>query len=106
AYDIAKRLLEKCRKGDRRATQTIVDVTGGTRSIQVGVLLACLGRNQDIQLIGSPYDAAGDPITTDSFPIIVHFEPEIRWRAELFFRSLSTMGRAIAGSTSPPKPAV
>ncbi|HEY6137623.1 MAG TPA: hypothetical protein VI670_07655 [Thermoanaerobaculia bacterium] len=82
AYDIAKRILEKCRKGDRRATQTLVDVTGGTRSIQVGVLLACLGRNQDIQLIGSPYDAAGDPITTDSFPIIVHFEPEIRWRAE------------------------
>jgi hypothetical protein len=77
AYERTKGLLESLGRA-----RTLVDVTGGMRSIQVGVLLACLGRNQDVQLIGSPYDDAGNPITHESFPVVIHFEPEIPERRE------------------------
>jgi hypothetical protein len=58
-------------------SQTIVDVTGGTRSMQVGVLLACLGSEQDILLIGAPYDEQGLPKSKEAYPILIHFAPSI-----------------------------
>jgi hypothetical protein len=58
-------------------SQTIVDVTGGTRSMQVGVLLACLGSEQDILLIGAPYDEQGVSKNKEAYPILIHFAPSI-----------------------------
>ena len=39
----------------------LVDLTGGVRSMQVGVLLACLRPEQDIHLVGSRYTQDGKP---------------------------------------------
>ena len=58
-------------------SQTIVDVTGGTRSMQVGVLLACLGNEQDILLIGVPYDEQGLSKKKKAYPLLIHFAPSI-----------------------------
>ena len=63
-------------------SQTIVDVTGGTRSMQVGALLACLGSEQDILIIGAPYDEQGSPKSSEAYPILVHFEPSIPMKDE------------------------
>jgi hypothetical protein len=63
-------------------SQTIVDVTGGTRSMQVGVLLACLGSEQDVLLIGAPYDEQGKPRRTEAYPLLIHFAPSIPVRDE------------------------
>lgn len=63
-------------------SQTIVDVTGGTRSMQVGALLACLGSEQDILLIGAPYDEQGRPKSREAYPILVRFDPSIPMKDE------------------------
>jgi len=81
AYEKTKLIFSDLRKDglyDPSDSRTLVDITGGPRALQVGVLLACLGRDQNIHLIGSPYGADGRPITKESFPMIVHFVPHLR----------------------------
>ena len=85
AYEKTKLLFKNLRRDklyDPRHSHTLVDATGGTRAMQTGVLLACLGRDQNIHLIGSKYGADGRPIAGQYFPMIIHFAPHLRWDSE------------------------
>lgn len=55
--------------------EIIADFTSGFRSISLGIILSCLDRDHDIQMIGAHYDATGRPKSSESFPIIFTFEP-------------------------------
>ena len=55
----------------------IADFTSGFRSLTLGMILASLDRDRDIQLIGTHYDANGR-WTDERFPIIFRFEPVLR----------------------------
>ncbi len=68
--------LEKQKRYDRE--RTLVDVTGSVRGMQMGALLACLHPDQDVHVIGTKYKPNGDPDFAQSFPILIHFEPEIK----------------------------
>jgi hypothetical protein len=57
-----------------QAQEVIADFTGGTRSMTLGMILACLDGDRDIEMIGTHYDAAGNP-KGPIFPIIFSFEP-------------------------------
>jgi hypothetical protein len=81
AYEKTKLIFNDLRKAalyDPSASRTLVDITGGPRAMQIGVLLACLGRDQNIHLIGSKYGPDGLPIANESFPMIVRFVPHLR----------------------------
>jgi hypothetical protein len=55
-------------------SRILVDLTGGTTPMKVGALLACLGRDQDVHVVGSHYDA--ERRIKESFPMVVQFWPE------------------------------
>jgi len=79
SYDAVKTVFAKMRKIDAKGYQPkesriIVDVTGGTKSMSTGAILACLRPDQDIHLIGSRYDDTGRPV--ESFPLLVTFKPD------------------------------
>ncbi|NKQ38575.1 MAG: hypothetical protein HF967_03715 [Methanosarcinales archaeon] len=56
----------------------IVDVTGGTKSMNLGLILASLHKDKDLQIIGSDYDLNGDVIRDKSRSIRIHFSPKIK----------------------------
>jgi hypothetical protein len=79
AYEKTKLIFRDLRRANLYdSLHTLVDATGGTRALQTGVLLACLGRDQNIHLIGSKYGTDGRPIPGQSFPMIIHFAPHLR----------------------------
>lgn len=56
----------------------IVDVTGGTLNMSLGLILASLPEDRDIQVIGTEYNSDGQPVGGDkSYPVRIHFKPEI-----------------------------
>jgi len=57
--------------------EIIADFTGGMRSMPLGMILACLDSDRDIQMIGTHYDAAGKP-TEALFPIVFKFQAIVR----------------------------
>lgn len=83
AHAVARRIfdrLQREKRYDPDGSAILVDVTGGPRSMTVGVLLACLRPEQDLHLVGSRYDAAGNPDPASSFPMVIHFEPDLRFK--------------------------
>lgn len=61
------------------ARDIIADVTGGVTAMKVGTVLACLAKDQDVQVIGSLYDeVTGKPKGgVDSFPILIRYAPRL-----------------------------
>lgn len=57
--------------------ELVADMTTGMRSMVLGMVLACLDREHDIEFVGARYDANGDPIQTDTAPVIFSFEPHL-----------------------------
>lgn len=51
----------------------IADCTGGTKSMTLGVILACLEEDRDIQLIGSKYLQDGKPDGATASPMIFEY---------------------------------
>ncbi len=56
-----------------KESDIVADCTGGTKSMTLGVILACLEENRDLQLIGSKYKEDGRPDSSSSFPIIFEY---------------------------------
>lgn len=54
----------------------VADITGGFRSLPLGMTLACLDKERIIQFVGTAYDENGRP-TGDLFPILFTFEVEL-----------------------------
>ncbi len=59
--------------------QMVADITTGVRSMTMGMVLACLDRDQDVEVVGTRYDDRGRP-TGDLFPLIFRFEPDLKDR--------------------------
>ena len=57
----------------------VADTTTGVRSMLLGMVFACLEREQDIELVGTRYADTGGFMPNTSFPII--FDYELRMRA-------------------------
>lgn len=58
-------------------SQLVADITSGIRSMSLGMVLACLDKERDIELIGTRYSNDGLPVG-DLTPIIYSFAPEIQ----------------------------
>lgn len=56
--------------------EMIADITSGFRAMTLGMILACLDGDRDIQLMGTRYDQQGNP-ESSLFPI--RFPFEIQW---------------------------
>jgi hypothetical protein len=73
--DIFKEAGELGDKKSRLSNEDIVcDASSGTRSISLGIILACLDGKRKVQLIGTHYGAKGE-FTGDPYPIIFDYEP-------------------------------
>ena len=55
----------------------VADITTGVRSMTLGMVLACLNGDQDIEFVGTHYNEMGRPVG-DLFPLIFSFEPILR----------------------------
>jgi len=55
--------------------EIIADITSGPRSMPLGMILACLDCQRDIQFTGTEYDPIVTP-TGEPVPIIFNFEPQ------------------------------
>lgn len=82
AHMVATRIFDRLSKEERYVpdgSRILVDVTGGSRAMQIGVVLACLRPEQDIHLVGMKYKPTGEPDYGSSFPMVIHFEPDLRF---------------------------
>jgi hypothetical protein len=73
-YDLIRRIYQEAADRDGlNAPDLVADFTGCPRSMSVGLILASLHADRNVQLISTRYDAAGRP-TGSVFPIIVSYE--------------------------------
>lgn len=56
--------------------EMVADFSGCPRSMALGMILACVDRNRDIQFVGTHYDDRAQPVG-DSYPILFAFEAEL-----------------------------
>jgi hypothetical protein len=78
SYLITRKLLRSLRK--LRKGEVLVDVTGGFKSMTIGLLLACIDPDQDAHLVGTKYLPSGKPDHVHSVPLLVEFDAHIRGR--------------------------
>jgi hypothetical protein len=77
-YDLVRRLYRQAASDFKIApSDMIADFTGCPRSMTLGLILACLSVDKNIQLMGTRYDGAGRPVG-QPVPIIFSFEPLLR----------------------------
>jgi hypothetical protein len=77
SYRVTKSILESLKREGKykpAGSRILVDVTGGVRSMSVGTLLACIRPDQDVQLVGVPYDVTGKPDHGRAFPMVIGFK--------------------------------
>ena len=55
--------------------QIVADITGGLKSMSLGMILACLDKQRTLQYVGSKYAADGKRMG-DPIPMLFDFEPE------------------------------
>lgn len=72
-YDQVRRVFAEAEAAGIGSSEMLADITTGTRSMSLGIVLACLDGNHDIQFVGTRYDASGRPAGTP-FPIIYSVE--------------------------------
>jgi len=73
-YDQVRQVFREAAQLDIPPREMVADITTGVRSMTLGMVLACLDRDQDIEFVGTHYDAQGRPVG-NLFPIIFSFEP-------------------------------
>lgn len=66
-------IFKSLKKLGLKENQIRVDCTGGPRSMTLGIFLACLDSQRDIQFMGTRYDETGRP-TGALFPMVTHFQ--------------------------------
>lgn len=76
-YEILTRIFEEASSCGLECKDIIADYTSGIRSMVAGMILSCLHRDNDIQLIGTRYNNIADP-EGELFPIYISFEPELK----------------------------
>ncbi len=76
-YDCVKSIFNQASRMNIKPQDMIVDFTTGTRSMTLGMILASLNGDRNIEFMGTHYDERGHPKTDDVFPIIFSFEPNV-----------------------------
>lgn len=78
AYQITNDIFLEAKKQYKlNPKDIIVDVTGGIKSMNLGLILASLHKDRDIQIIGNRYDDKGRLIG-EPYPVKIHFKPKIK----------------------------
>lgn len=76
-YKLIQRVFKEAEKNYAiLPKEMIADFTAGFRSLTLGMILACLNREQDIEFMGTRYDANGQQVG-GLLPMIFNFEPEM-----------------------------
>lgn len=75
-YDQVRAVLQQAARLKLAPNEVVADITTGVRSMTLGMVLACLDGDQDVEFVGTRYDAQGRPVG-DLFPIIFSFEPTV-----------------------------
>jgi uncharacterized damage-inducible protein DinB len=73
-YELVRRVFLAADKKDLPAREMVANITTGFRSMTLGMILACLDRDHDIEFVGTHYDQKGKP-SGDLVPITFSFEP-------------------------------
>jgi hypothetical protein len=74
-YDIVKEIFEKAERSlGILGKEMVVNITTGVRSMTLGMVLACLDGERDIEFIGTKYDDNTGKPTGDLLPITFSFE--------------------------------
>ena len=76
-YDQVQRILQQAERLGLSPQEIVADITSGLRSMSLGMILACLSGDQDVEFIGTRYNARGEP-EGELFPIIFSFEPALK----------------------------
>lgn len=76
SYDQIQRVFEQAARLGLAPNELVADITTGVRSMTLGMILACLSGDQDVEFVGSRYNAEGRP-EGELFPIIFSFEPAL-----------------------------
>lgn len=72
-YTVVNAIYQEARgKFQLRDEDIVSDFTGTSKSMSMGMILACLDRRRTLQYVGSHYDSAGNR-QGDSFPILFTF---------------------------------
>lgn len=72
-YDHVKQVLGEAADKQIGHNEIVADITTGVRSMVLGMVLACLDKDRDIEFIGTNYDDNGRP-SGPLLPIIFGFE--------------------------------
>ncbi len=73
-YDQMKAVLAQALRLKLSPAEVVADITTGIRSMALGMVLACLDGEQDVEFVGTRYNERGQP-AGELFPIIFSFEP-------------------------------
>ncbi|MBI5842856.1 MAG: hypothetical protein HZB19_22415 [Chloroflexi bacterium] len=73
-YDQVRQVFSDAEKKGVAANEIVANITTGFRSMTLGMVLACLDRDRDIEFIGTHYNALGKP-SQELLPITFSFEP-------------------------------
>lgn len=76
-YDLVQQVFKEVRSKNLSAREIVADFTTGFRSMTLGMILACLDEERDIEFIGTHYNETGKP-DGSLIPIIFSFKPQSR----------------------------
>lgn len=77
-YDLlVKRIFQEAFQFGLLPQDLVADCTAGFRSLTLGMVLACLDKERDIEFMGTRYDENGN-VTQELTPIIFSFEPQLK----------------------------
>lgn len=74
-YSKMQEILKEIEQLHYPGPEVIADITAGIRTMSMSMILSCLDKEHDVQMMGTRYDEQGRP--NGLFPIIFSFEPEI-----------------------------
>ena len=75
-YRQVQRIIAQTTRLGLSPREIVADITTGVRSMTLGMVLACLDGDQDVEFVGTHYNAQGEP-EGDLFPIIFSFQPNL-----------------------------
>jgi len=75
--DLLRRIFDETHGAGISPSELIADFTSGIRSMTLGMILACLDGERDIEMVGTHYDSQGNWIG-QTFPIVFSFEPVLQ----------------------------
>lgn len=74
--DVVNGIFRQAEKLNLTDNDVVADFSGCPRSMALGMILACMDRDRDIQFVGTHYDEAARPVG-ELFPIVFAFAPEV-----------------------------